>query len=98
MVDRHYHPQKNEDALNRYEAQTYRCYGVLEGQLQKSGGQSVIPGAVTAVDYHFEPWVRQHEFAGLPLDQYPHIRKWLQSMGTREEVRAAYTKIKGTAP
>lgn len=70
---------------------------MLEGQLQKSGGASVIPGAVTAVDYHFEPWVRQHEYAGLSLDQYPNIKKWLDAMSKRDEVKAAYNKIKSAA-
>lgn len=90
---RHYHHQKNEDALERYRAQTYRCYDVLEAQLQKTGGQSILPGRVTAVDYHFEPWVRQHSFAGLPLDNYPLITKWLGLMDSREEVQEAYYKI-----
>ena len=96
--DRHYHSPKNDDALERYVAQTYRCYEVLEGQLKKSGGRSILPGRVTAVDYHFEPWVRQYGFAGLSLDKYPHVAQWLQGMTGREEVKAAYIKVKGAAP
>ena len=96
--DRHYHSTKNDDALERYSAQTYRCYEVLEGQLQKSGGQSILPGRVTALDYHFEPWVRQYGFAGLSLDKYPNVAKWLKGLTGREEVKAAYTKVKGAAP
>ncbi|WZH49507.1 glutathione S-transferase [Fusarium acuminatum] len=94
---RHYHPVKNEDALERYSEQTKRCYSVLEGQLQKSGGSSILPGKVTAVDFHFEPWVRQHSFAGLSLDDYPTVTKWLGQIGTRKEVQQAYTKIKGSS-
>ena len=37
---RHYHSSENDDALERYVAQVYRCYDVLEGQLKKSGGES----------------------------------------------------------
>lgn len=96
-VDRNYHSTQNDDALARYEAQTYRCFDVLEGQLQMSGGHSVIPAKVSAVDYHFEPWVRQYAFAGLSLDQYPGIAKWLKGMAGREEVREAYLKVKGAA-
>lgn len=55
----------------------------------------MIPGRVTAVDYHFEPWVRQYSFAGLSLDKNPLIKGWLDLMGTREEVKEAYHKIKG---
>lgn len=95
---RNYNPAKNEDALERYTKQTYRCYEVLDGQLKKSGGSSVLPGRITALDYHFEPWVRQYGFAGLSLDKYPSVAKWLQGMTGRQEVKAAYTKIKGAAP
>ncbi|KAJ6145385.1 hypothetical protein N7470_009280 [Penicillium chermesinum] len=58
------------------------------------GGTSVLPNGVTAVDYHFEPWVRQHSFAGVSLDNHPLIRKWLALMGAREEVQEAYAKVK----
>lgn len=79
-------------------SQTYRCFDVLEGQLQKSGGSSIIPGKITAVDYHFEPWVRQYSFAGLSLDKYPGIAKWLKGMTSLEEIKEAYIKVKGAAP
>lgn len=91
---RHYHSQKNDDALERYTAQVYRCYDVLEGQLKKSDGMSILPTRVTAVDFHFEPWVRQHSFAGLTLDNHPAIHKWLGLMAAREDVQEAYSKIR----
>ncbi|CAG8241309.1 unnamed protein product [Penicillium salamii] len=94
-LSRHFNAQKNENALERYTAQAYRCYDVLEGQLKKSGGESIIPGRITAVDYHFEPWVRSYSFAGLSLDKYPLIFKWLGLMNTREEVKEAYFRIRG---
>ena len=96
-VNRHYNATKNDDALERYAAQTYRCYDVLEGQLKKSGGESVLPGGYTAVDAHFEPWVRQHEYAQLSLDKYPTVQRWLKNFGGAEEVKAAYKKIQDAA-
>ncbi|KAI5195092.1 thioredoxin-like protein [Aureobasidium subglaciale] len=90
---RHYNETKNEDALNRYAAQTHRCYQVLEGQLKKTGGDSILPGGYTAVDAHYEPWVRQHAYAELSLDDYPLVSKWLKKYGETEEVKAAYKKI-----
>lgn len=91
------HFQKNEDALNRFTAQTYRCYEVLEGQLRRTDAASILPGGVTAVDYHYEPWLRLHDFGGLSLDKYPNIARWLKRMGEREEVKAAYRKLKAAA-
>ncbi|KAI4722161.1 thioredoxin-like protein [Aureobasidium sp. EXF-10727] len=90
---RHYNEVKNEDALNRYAAQTHRCYQVLEGQLKKTNGESILPGGYTAVDAHYEPWVRQHAYAQLSLDDYPMVSKWLKQYGDTDEVKAAYKKI-----
>ncbi|KAG9671631.1 glutathione S-transferase, partial [Aureobasidium melanogenum] len=94
---RHYNEVKNEDALNRYAAQTYRCYQVLEGQLKKTNGESILPGGYTAVDAHFEPWIRQHAYAQLSLDDYPLVSKWLKKYGETEEVKDAYKKIQDAA-
>ena len=89
---RHYNAQKNEDALQRYVEQTYRCYGVVEGQLGKSEGGFLL-GELTAVDVHFEPWVHQYQYAGLSLDQYPKLKAWLEKMKGLKEVKEAYKKI-----
>lgn len=83
--------------MNRYVAQTNRCYEVLEGQLKKTGGASILPGGYTAVDAHFEPWVRQHAYAQVPLDSYPTIANWLEKYGQTAEVKAAYQKIQEAA-
>ncbi|KAI1803498.1 glutathione S-transferase [Daldinia bambusicola] len=91
---RHYNPVKNDDALKRYLEQTERCYSILEGQLKKTGGDSILPGGITAVDLHFEPWVRQHSYAQISLDPYPTVKKWLEKMDSLKEIQEAYRKIK----
>ena len=90
---RYSNPVKNEDALSRYEAQTYRTYDVLEGQLEKSGGGSVLPHGFSAVDAHFYPWVSQATYAGLKLDNYPKVRKWLEMIGEIPAVKEAYERV-----
>lgn len=84
---------KNEDALKRYVAQTYRTYDVLEGQLKKSDGESVLETGYGLVDMHFYPWVFQHEYAGLNIGKYPMMKRWLEKVGSRPQVKAAYEKI-----
>ncbi len=94
MWYRHYNASENEDATARYEAQAYRTFDVLEGQLGKSGGQSVLPGGgFSAVDAHFYPWVHQYAYAGLKLDHYPRIRRWLEVIGEMEVVKEAYQRV-----
>lgn len=93
---RHYHENKNDDAYKRYEAQALRCFEVLEGQFKKHGGQWVLAGeGPTAVDYHFEPWMRQHEFAGLSLEKYPSVKAWFARTQELPEVVRAYKTVKG---
>jgi glutathione S-transferase len=65
----HYNPTKNEDALDRYTKQVYQYYGTLDGQLQKSGGKSVLPAGFSAVDAHYYPWVAEAESRWLSLSK-----------------------------
>lgn len=90
---RHYNPVKNDDALERYAAQTHRCWSVLEGQLAKTQGESILPGGMTAVDLHFLPWVKQHTYAQLSIDAYPLMKKWMAKMLEMPEVKRAYERI-----
>ena len=90
---RHYHPQKNDDALRRYEEQAYRTLDVFEGQLKKTGGGSILPQGFSAVDAHFYPWIYQYTYAGLSLDKCPTIQAWLKKLSGMEEIKAAYEKI-----
>lgn len=91
---RHYSAIRNEDALLRYERKVYEAFDVLQGQLGKSGGESVLPGGFSAVDAHFYPWVEVYGYAGLTLDGYPGIRRWLEVIGEMEAVREAYERVK----
>lgn len=55
---------------------------------------SILPGGITAVDLHYEPWVRQHSYAQVNLDPYPAVAKWLSNMIELPEIQRAYQKIK----
>ncbi|KAL4874867.1 glutathione S-transferase [Aspergillus karnatakaensis] len=92
---RHYNEVKNEDAYKRYEAQAYRCFGVLEGQIKSHDGPWIVEGnEPSVVDLHFEPWVRQYEFAGLDLKDYPGVKEWLGRIQARPELVRGYEKVK----
>ncbi|KAL4900036.1 hypothetical protein BDW74DRAFT_188746 [Aspergillus multicolor] len=92
---RHYNAVQNDDAYMRYQAQAYRCFGVLEGQLKSHDGKWIIKGeGPSVVDFHFEPWMRQYEFAGLSLDEYPSVKAWLERVQALPELTRAYEKVK----
>ncbi|KAL8750791.1 MAG: hypothetical protein Q9184_006294 [Pyrenodesmia sp. 2 TL-2023] len=89
----HHNATKNEDARARYEAQSYRYLDVLEGQLEKSEGKSVLPGGFGAVDCHFYPWVNGWTYAKLDIGKYEKIKRWLKVVGERPEVKKIYEDI-----
>ena len=91
---RHYHATKNDDARARFEAQSYRTFHILEGQLKSHDSPYILPGSSpSAVDLHFYPWLLQHTFAQLSLDEYPSIKKWLDHMKGLKEIKAAYERV-----
>lgn len=90
---RHYNAEKNEDALKRYTEQVYRHFDVLEQQVAKSGGRSILEGGFSAVDAHTYPWLSVFGYAGLSLDKYPSLKKWYEEIGKMKEVKAAYEKV-----
>ena len=90
---RHYNATSNPDALKRYEEQSHRTFGVLEEQLKRSKGESVLPQGFSAVDAHFYPWVYQYTYAQMKIDNYPNIQKWLDTIGKMPAVKEAYERI-----
>ncbi|KAI4197056.1 MAG: hypothetical protein LQ346_003089 [Caloplaca aetnensis] len=89
----HYNPTPNEDARARYEAQAHRCFEVLEGQLGKSGGKSVLPGGFSAVDCHFYPWVDEYKYGKLDIGKYEKVKGYLKAVWERAEVQKIYEEI-----
>ena len=94
---RHYDPKENLEARARYKQQVIRCYDLLEGQLAKSDGKSIMPGGVTAVDLHWIAWTGQPQFLGLSHDDYPLTRRWVGHITSMPAVGAAFGKIQEAA-
>lgn len=90
---RHYNATSNTDALKRYEEQAYRTFDVLEGQLEKTVGESVLPGGFSAVDAHFYPWVYEYSYAELKIEKYTNIKKWLDVVGKVPAVKEAFERV-----
>ena len=66
---------------------------MLEGQLKKRSGKSMLETGYSVVDMHFCPWVFQHEYAELDIGMYQLMKRWLERAGNGSEVKAAYEKI-----
>jgi len=79
-----YAPEKIPFAIKRYQDEVERLYGVLDKQLE---GKDYITGEYTVADICTYPWVAAHEWAGVSIDKFSNIQRWLKIIGDRPAVQ-----------
>lgn len=77
--------QGNDYARTRYANEYNRCLGVLDRRL---AGRAFILGDYSIADMACWPWVLSHGVFGQPLDPFPDLRRWHETMKARPAVRA----------
>lgn len=77
-------PEKIPYAINRYEKETLRIYGVLDKQLE---AQEFLGGDYSIADIATYPWVAIYEFQGLTLNEHPHLKRWVETIRERPAVQ-----------
>jgi GST-like protein len=77
-------PEKIPYAIERYEKETLRLYGVLNSALEKN---EYICGDYSIADIATFPWVASYEFQGLTLNNHPHLKRWFTSLQERPAVQ-----------
>ncbi len=77
-------PEKIPYAIERYEKETLRLYGVLDKQLTDN---EFICGEYSIADIATYPWVAIYEFQGLTLDNHPHLKRWVETVQNRPSVQ-----------
>ena len=80
---RSYAPEKLPYAIERYEREARRLYGVLD---QRLSGREFVAGDYSIADMAIVGWARGHERQGVDLIEFPHVRRWLDSMLARPAV------------
>lgn len=86
-----YAPNRIPYAVNRYVDETNRLYGVLNRRL---ADREFIAGAYSIADMACYPWIVPHEKQRQSLDDFPHIRRWFESIAARPAVQRAYRRAK----
>jgi GST-like protein len=81
-----YAPQPVPYAIERYEAEARRLYGVLDRQLAKTGDG--VAGAYSIADMACFPWIMTHKAQGFSLDDFPAMKRWYATIRAREAVQA----------
>ena len=83
-------PEKIPYAIERYQAETKRLYGVLDRQLI---GQDNVAGEYSIADMAIFPWLMRYEWQGIKLDEFPHVQKYMERLQQRPAVHKALSNI-----
>ena len=75
-----YAPEKIEYAIERYQKETLRLYTVLDTQLKE---HEYLTGDLSIADIATWPWVRSYRWAGLDIENLPHLQRWLDVLAKR---------------
>ena len=79
-----YAPEKIEYAIQRYQNETKRLYTVLDRQL---ADHEYLAGGYSVADVATWPWVSIHGWAGVAIDDLPHLQRWIALVGERPAVQ-----------
>jgi GST-like protein len=90
-----YAVEKLPYAMDRYRNEVNRLYGVLNKRL---ADREFIAGEYSIADMASYPWVVPHERQGQKIDEFPHLKRWLDSIAARPAVVRAYDLAKKINP
>ena len=91
----HYAPEKIPYAIDRYVNETNRLYGVLNKRL---ADREFIGGDYSIADMASYPWVVPYKNQGQDIEQFPHLKRWLETIKARPATERAYAKAKEVNP
>lgn len=84
----HFAPQPVPYAIERFQQETRRLYGVLNTQLAK---QAYLSGEHYSIaDIATYPWVVAHERQRIDLADYPAVQIWFERIKNRPATQRAY--------
>lgn len=81
-----YADAKIDYAIERYTNEARRLYGVLEGQLSRTGAY-VAGRQYTIADIAIFPWARVHTNHGVDFAEFPNVARWFDSVSARPAVQ-----------
>lgn len=76
-------PQAVPYAIERYTKEVRRLYGVLDQRLSEV---SYFANEYSIADIAIYPWVARHEWHGVNLADFPHVKAWFERIALRPAV------------
>ena len=89
-----YTPEPIEYAIKRYQKETSRLYEILDERLKD---REYVMDEYSIADMATWPWVRLHGWAGVSIDDLPHLQRWCETMEKRPAVQRGF-EIPGSDP
>jgi GSH-dependent disulfide-bond oxidoreductase len=86
-----YAPKKIPYAIDRYVNETNRLYGVLNKRL---ADRQFVAGKYSIADMASYPWIVPYERQGQKLEDFPHLKRWFETIKARPAVVCAYARAK----
>lgn len=80
---RRFAPEQIEYGINRYTNETRRLYGVMDKRLSDN---DFFAGEYSIADVAIFPWVARHEWQGVELADFAHVRRWFETVAARPAV------------
>ncbi len=90
-----YANDKIQYAMDRYRNEVNRLYGVLNTQLD---GRDYIAGEYSIADMASYPWVVPWERQGQKIDDFPNMKRWLETIAEKPATKRAYALAKEINP
>jgi GSH-dependent disulfide-bond oxidoreductase len=85
----HYAPKKIPYAIDRYVKETNRLYGVLNKRL---ADRAFVTSEYSIADMASYPWIVPWKRQGQNLDDFPHLKRWFETIRARPATVRAYQK------
>jgi glutathione S-transferase len=82
-----YFPEKLPSVIKRYQDETRRLFTVMDTRL---ADHAYLAGDYSIADMACWPWVVQHDWAGVPIDDLPHLSRWVADLGARPAVQRGF--------
>ena len=87
---RNYAVDKLPYAIKRYEDEVNRLYGVMNKRLSD---RPFLAGEYSIADMASYPWVVPHERQHQKIADFPHLKRWLDTIAARPAVKKAYDLV-----
>jgi GST-like protein len=75
-----YFPEKIQAAIDRYQGEVRRLFGVLDTRL---ADHEYVAGDYSIADIANWSWVRAYKWSGVSIDGLPHLARWIDLLAAR---------------